>query len=380
MNKHTKLFTVLTSLPILIVFISCHELECGEGTVEKNGVCVNIQFPDNDGGAEMCAPGTHWNPNLGKCFVDPDQVCGSGTEIVWSEDGNEFTCESTGQGSLPECPEPGQDGSICINGYIRHFVDPSQKSSFMTNIIEDPAMLTNMEIAVYDPLDYASVGAESVPLGIATIDATNGTFIATDIQIPSQGYVALVTRDLGWTRDATPANWVFTGFAYKATAGVNLIDTDAVAVSATTLEEWRQDIPSEFISDACQYGDIFECGTWIGVYKDENPDNDMFINGVKPYYKTNTQIPPEKIAFLDKNESGEYSVLTPGTDRVYTSETGVVMYFGAELTKYFGLCDYTLDEEESRCLEYGFNFPKTLQGGSSSRALFVQYVKGTATN
>ena len=372
---------ILVALSFVFIHVSaCNQTECGKGTVEENGKCVPLNMPQNDAGSELCMPGSFWNSELGKCFVDPQIVCGSGTEIVWDDTHTTFTCESTGASSdLPKCPDAQPGGNICITGRVKYLIDPDDKTKFLETEIKDPEILNTMEIALYDPLEYASVGSSADVLGYATIDATSGGFIATDIAVPSQGYVALVVRDKGWTpetADSTPTNWLFAGYAYKATAGVNIENTFAVAVPAAQLDEWQQSLSSDFLNSACHEHNLYKCGTWIGIYRDV--DSGTTINGVNPYYGTNFLIPTESLVFLDKNDQGEYSQLTMATDRAYTSNTGIAMYLGAELSNYFGLCDYLVSEEDSLCLQMQMEFSKSLQGGSSKNTIFVEYVDGTS--
>lgn len=369
MNILKKLVPIAT---LMMVFQSCHTIECGDGTVEKNGECVPLSFVQNDGGADFCSPGSHWNPETQKCYIDPSEVCGKGTEVIWSEDGTYFTCESTGGPSLPECPEAQPGGPICITGKIKYFINPSNETQLMTTEITDASLLDQMEIVAYDPLEYASNPSSVEPLGYATIDATLSAFIVTDILVPTQGYVAIVVRDKNWVRDSEAVNWPFTGYAYKARAGENIEGSDAYAIPTTQLEVWETEL-SDYIS--CPEGGIYDCGTWIGIYREKESLNP--VDGVLPYLGVNTRIPFADLAFIDKDTSGNYNVLTRGSDRAYTSETGMTMYFGAEVTTYFGLCQTSI---ESLCNEWEMNFPRTTQGGSSTKTLFIEYVNGDRIN
>lgn len=370
-----RIFMFISALLTMgFITISCHTIECGEGTVERNGTCVAINFPDATGGPHLCAPGSHWNTELAQCFVDPSAVCGRGTEVVWNDDHTEFSCVSTGEPELPECPP--STGPICINGRLRYLIDPQDSTKFLTTELRDPDLLSQLEIVFYDPLEYAAIGSEAQVLGTATIDPDTGAYIATNISVPSQGYVGLVVRDKGWVSGSDPLLFPFTGYAYKASPNVNIENSFGVVITKSQLEELSADLPAGFIENACALGDMYNCGTWIGIYREKN--SGQLIDGVVPYWGTNFKIPAQRMAFLDKDNTGGFTILTPGTERGYTSQTGTVLYFGAELTNYFGLCD--LNVPDSLCNLWQMEFSKSLQGGSAQKTMFVEYVDGISLN
>jgi len=374
MVRRITLISFLLSFGIIAG--SCHTIECGDGTIELDGVCVPVNFPDATGGPHLCAPGTHWNSELARCFVDPEAVCGRGTEVVWNEDETEFTCVSTGEPELPECPP--STGPICINGRLRYLVDPSDATKFLTTEVRDASMLAQLEIVFYDPLEYAAVGSTAVPLGTAAIDPENGAFIATGISVPAQGYVGLVVRDKDWVAGQEPILFPFTGYAYKASPNVNIENSFGVVITKSQIVDFHAALPPGFITTACNQGDMYNCGTWIGVYRERTTQQP--VSGVIPYWGTNFKIPAARMAFLDKDGNGRHTVLTAGTARGYTSDTGTVFYFGAELTNYFGLCDLMIDPASSRCLQWEMEYGKSLQGGSAQKTMFVQYVDGISLN
>jgi len=355
---------------------ACHQIECGEGTVELDGVCVPVNFPDATGGPHLCAPGSHWSADMARCFVDPSAVCGRGTEVKWNEDETEFWCESTGEPELPECPE--STGPICINGRLRYLVDPADPTKFLSTEIRDASLLAQLEIVFYDPLEYAAVGSEADPLGTATIDPETGAFIGTNIAVPSQGYVGLVVRDKDWVPGQEPILFPFTGYAYKASPNVNIENSFGVVITKEQIEQFQAALPEGFITTACALGDMYNCGTWIGIFRERTTA--QLVSGVIPYWGTNFKIPANRMAFLDKDGNGRHTVLTAGTERGYTSDTGTVFYFGAELTNYFGLCDLMLDPADSLCLQWEMEYSKSLQGGSAQKTMFVQYVDGISLN
>ena len=370
----TKRFFVIAAAVIAVsatALAGCEQVECGEGTVDKNGVCVPVNVPDATDTESLCGPGSYWNDDLGQCFVDPAEVCGPGTEVKWNEEHTSFVCTSTGQSDLPECPPPDDSGNICINGWIKWLVNPDDETSFIKDTITDASLLSTMEIVIYDPLDYASVGSESQPLGYATIDPATGTFIATGIQVPGNGYIGIVVRDKGWNDESEPVNWAFTGHAYKTTAGENRTGLVAVAVSKELLDRWRQRIGADFMNGACPQHDLYECGTWIGIYREVTTG--QTIDGVSPLYgQSYFDFPVESTIYLDKDEHGQYTVFTPASVRPYTSETGVVFYLGADLTNYYGIC--SADAPDSLCNQWGLTWSTQLQGGSAQRTLFVEYL------
>jgi hypothetical protein len=372
---------------------------CGNGTIDVHEECDGEELIETtcemlglSGGEMTCTKFCRFDPS----GCDGVQQCGNGFIDELEEcDGNIFggvTCESLGypEGELGcdencrffldncvlECPLPGADGTICINGNIKYFIDPNDPTKFLNSEIKNPSLLNSMELYVYDPLDYAASGSQSAPLGIGTI-SPSGAFMVTDITVPSMGYVALIIRDKGWTEDLTPVNWLVTGMSYRASSGFNLENKTAFAVTAGQLDEWHAELPDGFINGACPQEDIYGCGTWIGIYRDPSPTTFTPIDGVTPYYKTSFTIPSDSIAFLNKTDSGEYTQLTTGTDQNSTSETGTVFYFGAQLTTYYGLCDF---DDGSSCNMWQMEFPQNNQSGSAAGSIFIQYVDGSRLN
>jgi hypothetical protein len=341
----------------------CESDPCPPGQVEQNGECVDVT---GDASA-ICGAGTYLVD--GACRPDPEQVCGQGTEVQWVLDENgqptyDFICLGTGDiVEPPECPAATPGGPICVNGFIKWLLDPDDPSQALSSLaqFESPTV----SVKVYDPLLYAS-NPNVAPLGVGEVIHADGTFRVEDIEVPSTGFVALVVDDA----DETGADdFVFTGFAYSATAGQNLENADAYATSAAQNTAWSDAIGSTALEGAgCGAGDtLFDCGTWVGVFGYHEDDELAFIEGAQPQkFPGPSVLPAESIFYLDE----DYESFLPGPGS--TTSTGMVFYPSATLGNYTGEC-----AADTPCDSAGYTWNQSTgtTGGAAPSAIFVQLME-----
>jgi hypothetical protein len=93
----------LTSLAVAMIAspsqLACTEVECGEGTIERDGDCVARDEATNNG---MCGAGTVLENGVcvGATTCDPD------TTTPEVGEGGRITCTGAGELSLPACDQP----------------------------------------------------------------------------------------------------------------------------------------------------------------------------------------------------------------------------------------------------------------------------------
>jgi len=335
---------------------------CPFGQVRVDGECTDLV---GDASA-ICGVGTYYNPHDDACYADPAEVCGPATEVQWVLDDNgqptaSFVCHGTGNiVEPPACPDAEPGGNICVNGFIKYLMDPDDPTKFMeTSATFDQPTVT---VLVYDPIAYAT-NPHAAPLGENTVVVPeDGTFKVENIPVPTTGFVALVVEDDPSTGQD---NFAFTGYAYEAAAGVNLIKVDAYTVSQAQNTAWSDTIgQSALTGGGCAAGDtLMDCATWIGVYGYREDDGSLVtIEGAVPY-KLPSAVPGEKVFFLND----DYASFTPGPGS--TTSTGVAFYVTGALGQYGGQC-----APGTPCDTAGYTWAgKT--GGAAPGAIFVELME-----
>ena len=355
-------FNIMVSGLVLVAWTGCADDPCPVGQVELNGECVDLVTGD---GTPLCSPLTTLID--GQCWP-VEEVCGPNTELVWVVDEfgvqtNEFYCEGKGgENRPPECPEQSGD-LICVNGWARYFLDPADPTAskvMQTMITHDT---TTVEVRVYDPMAYA-IDSSTPPLAVAEVNPTNGTFMVEGIAVPSTEFIALVVMPVG---DGT--GWVFTGFPYSASTGVNVTEADAIGITEAQNEAWSAAVGDTALTAAgCAAGSTFHsCGTWIGLfgYMDENHALTT-IQGVTPLNGADPMpiIPIRRSFYMSDTYDGFEQ---PATDAdSFTNGTGIIFAARSTLGNFSGRC-----ATGTECETAGFSFPVRL-GGAATNAIFVQ--------
>lgn len=339
---------------------------CPLGQVRVDGECTDLV---GDASA-ICGAGTYYNAHDDACFADPAEICGPGTEVEWVLDDNglpttSFVCRGTGNiVEPPACPDAQPGGTICINGFIKYLMDPDDPTTFM----EKPAVFDSptVTVRVYDPLMFA-VNPGVAPLGENTVVVPeDGTFKVENVAVPGTTYVAVVVDD----DEATGADdFAFTGYAYAAAAGVNLLKVDAYTVSMAQNQAWTDAIGQAALTGGgCAAGaTLMDCATWIGVFGYRDGDGNLTtIEGVVPTKLPGpSPIAGERVFFLND----DYASFTAGPGS--TTPTGVAFYVTASLGAYAGQC-----AAGSPCESEGYTWPADgTTGGSAPGALFVQLME-----
>lgn len=367
---HRTLFATLLASLLVVAAAGCEKEPCPPGQVEYDGECVDVIRDATDLG---CGYGT--TPVDGVCRPDPDVVCGPGTEVVFEFDeqnqptGN-FYCQGTGSGALPpECPAPTPGGPICLNGYIRYLIDPEDPAKILETLAQFDS--PTLKVVVYDPLSYAT-NPNTPPLGVGEVIPADGTFRVENVAVPGTGFLALVVED----DDSTGADdFVFTGFAYKGAAGVNLEGIDAYTVTATQNTAWSTAIGMASYNAAnCQPGgtneSLYHCGTWVGVFGyGSSEEGFTFIEGVTPEkFAGPAVIAPDRVWYLGL----DHDSFVPGTTQNYTNATGIAFHPGARLGNYTGIC-----AAGTSCETDGYTWDQVngYTGGAAANAIFVQLME-----
>ena len=256
MRHHILLLSALAGLAS--VSTSCNQVECGAGTIERDGTC---HAADESGESGSCGPFTELIGD--RCVpVFPPTVCEDGTTIPETDTATGVTtCKGTGIaggcGSPLACPAGTSSTKQTICGQIFDFEDNENFAA--TNAMGmkcDPANPAAsgpcaLDIRVYDALVFAAnpPAAQELNVGSVYIDDC-GRFRVQDIELPSGPFIGLGLDDasglggggvtvttavavpkqpMGATKDVehwianqtTIGKWVASGGpAFSATAGI----------------------------------------------------------------------------------------------------------------------------------------------------------------
>lgn len=148
---------ILLSLLSSLIATGCKQLECGEGTIERDGICVQ---PTTSADGASCGPFTRLEGD--RCVPEfPPTVCEDGTtEAEVDPETGVTTCKGTGGGGcgVPiACPTPTSSSRMTICG---------QLYDFETNM---PFAATNATGAPCDPQSPTADGP--CALGVRPYDA-----------------------------------------------------------------------------------------------------------------------------------------------------------------------------------------------------------------
>jgi hypothetical protein len=201
MRHHILLLSALAGLASMST--SCNQVECGEGTIERDGSC---QPSDNGAMNGSCGPFTELIGD--RCVpMFPPTVCEDGTTLPELDTATGVTtCKGTGGtagcGSSLACPTPTGATKQTICGQIFNFEDnaPFAAAGAMGAKC-DPAMPAAagpcaLDIRVYDALVFAANPAAATELNVGSIYIDDcGRFRVQDIEVPSGPFIGLGIDD-----------------------------------------------------------------------------------------------------------------------------------------------------------------------------------------
>jgi len=207
----------------------CKDVECGEGTIERDGRCAPATLTTS---AAMCGPFTELEgdrcvPQFTPTVCDPET-----TVATVDPDTGVTTCIGVGGGgcSAPfPCPVPADANHMTICGQLYDFETMAE--------LAGPSAMT-LSIQAYDGQQLAlnPQAATPLPVGDVTIDAC-GRYRVVDIDTSGTSpFIGLGIDDAGMAPG--PAGLTVTVGVATSRASNLVTDLEAFVVKGATVQQW----------------------------------------------------------------------------------------------------------------------------------------------
>ncbi len=324
-----KVLTAISLLGLASLSLSCDVLECGEGTTERNGVCVAADgtIPEND----SCGDGTHYDAVLLVCLPDYEAtVCGENTQAVADENGI-IICEGTGGGGcvLP-CPVPKTNhNTICGQLVDAETNEPIQADDVGSEPgracdPESPEATgpCSLEVTFFDALSFAQnpTGTPALATDSTTINNC-GRYAGVNIPTPALGFLAVAADD---SSEGAIDDWILSGVAFPAAPGDRRPDQVTFVVAVTTDEKWTSSAGSPFGATS-----FATKGVFFPIFVNE----EVPVEGVKITRDPGVPFPADDYYFDDSDPDTRASV---NASQESTGTNGAGLMVNSDLVDHSG--------------------------------------------
>ncbi len=219
--------------------------ECGEGTIEEDGVCVPASSITTPG--ECCGEGTHYDASLQMCVSDfAPTVCEEGSpDPVVLDDG---VLECCGCALYELCSitcEMARPGTVSVCGTFRDMEtglavarDGCQSAAACDPEEPESSGSCSLEPRFYDAVDLAENGTNATPLAVDSLEWNAcGAYAARSVALPASGFMAVLIDD---STGLDPARDDFAGAAaiFPVVDEERVEDRDAFALRRSTDDGW----------------------------------------------------------------------------------------------------------------------------------------------
>jgi hypothetical protein len=322
---------ILVSL-LPITTSGCSALECGEGTIERDGTC---QPGEDTPGPANCGPGTALAPS-GKCesivFCDP-----ATTVEVLDPDTGATVCIGTGGGGdcstpLPQCTSASPN-TMTVCGRLYDVEDDSQIGAASTDTTACPADgegtgACSLIIRAFDAIQFSQNPTGTLPLAAAETYLDHcGRFRIRDIVPAGAPFIGLGVRNHPMHDNGNR----LTGVAFPTVAGATGgFETDVVAYTT------RSSTDTAWANSSGLGGSLAAMGVYVNIYREEGEPNDPLTGDVAPgvtILRGGSQIPNNDYYFSD-TDTNRTSV-DDDLDETGANGTGLVLGFPS-LASYSG--------------------------------------------
>ena len=280
----------MTTRPLILAAIlaaqpACKDIDCGDGTIEKDGECVPADQtvgtatcgPDTVLQGTICVPNVHCDPATTTEMTDPN----TGT-ITYIGTSGGLGCDQT----LPH-PTPSDSNHQTICGQIYDLENDAKFAASGAKGVRCTATTTDGPCALafkaFDAVTFAGnpQGTTPQPVGDTYIDDC-GRYRLENIQIPGSPYLGLGLDDANAPGPAGVTNTMGTG---TLTAGGSALkDFDAFVVKKSVTDMWAAggvsitDGPIVNIFRAHQTGEAEQSGVTFTRNGATVPNDDFYFS------------------------------------------------------------------------------------------------------
>jgi hypothetical protein len=234
MHPRLVVLALLTALAA-----SCKTVDCGDGTIERNGACVPA---DETVGTARCGPFTELHGDQCEPMLPPT-VCDPATTTPDVDDMGVTTCIGTGGGGCAArlaCPAP-TDGKQTICGQLYDFETNQPFAQAGARGTPCAAGATAgpcaLGIRTYDAVAFAANPTIALPLPTGGVDIDDcGRYQISEITLPGSPFIALAIDDATLPGPAGITHAV--GLATGAAANTATKDFEAFIVRPSTTASW----------------------------------------------------------------------------------------------------------------------------------------------
>lgn len=313
----------LSLAPLVFSQWSCNALDCGPGTIERNGSC---EVADSSAPPEtpFCGNGTHYDDNSQSCISDlPPTVCDPATSSEVPQDDGTILCVGTGPvGCSLGCPAA-DTGKVTVCGVLKDAeTDDDIKDG--SGAPCDPGSPTatgpcSITLQFYDALAFAQNPTSTTPLTPELLTINDcGQYVAKNIPLPATGYLAVGVEDID-----PNDNYTLAGVAIPATSGLQRKGLNTYAVRKASDDKWSTDAGlAQNFSAMGAYMPIF-------LYKD-TPVSGVVVTSNGTPVATNTEW------FFSDTDPTERSMIVDAATQPATGPDGTALVVNTSLVNHSG--------------------------------------------
>jgi hypothetical protein len=315
-----KLVAILLVALMPLAGTGCAQLECGEGTIERDGTCAPAdETPD----PTVCGPGTQLGPS-GTCesivVCDPDT-----TTPVTDPVTGEVTCVGTGGGGDCTTPLSGcataTAGTMTMCGRLYDVEDDSEIGMGSTDATACPGTgeatgPCALQIRPYDALLFAANPTTTPPLVSDEIFQDHcGRFRIKNIQPAGAPFIGLGVDDHPMH---TGNNQKLTGVAFPTQTATARTDIVAYTTSAATDAMWG--------ASSGEGASLAALGVYVNIYRDNGTPGDPLSGAVAEgiqILRGGQPITNDDFYFSDTDTNR--TTVDPGLNATGANGTGLVL-------------------------------------------------------